>query len=182
MTSACFICLPTGPSAHLLSLFFFFFPRFLPISIFLSLCLAERSFLYQIYPLRGFKTQICQVELNEPSLKTHSSFFFFYSALSLLFISAGEKSYLCDLCGFAGGTKHALTKHRRQHTGKRAATPLYTQTWGLSCSRIVIDTEIWTEPVWLYLVSRSRTRARQRDTALSVIGMCTSMADWIWDF
>ncbi|KAM3614451.1 uncharacterized protein V6R79_014553 [Siganus canaliculatus] len=28
----------------------------------------------------------------------------------------GEKSYLCDLCGFAGGTKHALTKHRRQHT------------------------------------------------------------------
>nr|XP_040021565.1 zinc finger protein 407 [Gasterosteus aculeatus aculeatus] len=31
----------------------------------------------------------------------------------------GEKSYLCDLCGFAGGTKHALTKHRRQHTGER---------------------------------------------------------------
>uniref|UniRef100_A0A3Q3BRP5 Zinc finger protein 407 n=1 Tax=Kryptolebias marmoratus TaxID=37003 RepID=A0A3Q3BRP5_KRYMA len=27
-----------------------------------------------------------------------------------------EKSYLCDLCGFAGGTRHALTKHRRQHT------------------------------------------------------------------
>uniref|UniRef100_A0A3Q3EID2 Zinc finger protein 407 n=1 Tax=Labrus bergylta TaxID=56723 RepID=A0A3Q3EID2_9LABR len=27
----------------------------------------------------------------------------------------GEKSYLCDLCGFAGGTRHALTKHRRQH-------------------------------------------------------------------
>ncbi|XP_062421599.1 zinc finger protein 407 [Pungitius pungitius] len=31
----------------------------------------------------------------------------------------GEKSYLCDLCGFAGGTRHALTKHRRQHTGER---------------------------------------------------------------
>uniref|UniRef100_A0A3B3TUQ5 Zinc finger protein 407 n=1 Tax=Poecilia latipinna TaxID=48699 RepID=A0A3B3TUQ5_9TELE len=30
-----------------------------------------------------------------------------------------EKSYLCDLCGFAGGTRHALTKHRRQHTGER---------------------------------------------------------------
>ncbi|XP_061025901.1 zinc finger protein 407 isoform X2 [Eubalaena glacialis] len=29
----------------------------------------------------------------------------------------GEKSFLCDLCGFAGGTRHALTKHRRQHTG-----------------------------------------------------------------
>uniref|UniRef100_A0A286XMR9 C2H2-type domain-containing protein n=1 Tax=Cavia porcellus TaxID=10141 RepID=A0A286XMR9_CAVPO len=28
----------------------------------------------------------------------------------------GEKSFLCDLCGFAGGTRHALTKHRRQHT------------------------------------------------------------------
>ncbi|RLW13254.1 hypothetical protein DV515_00000105 [Chloebia gouldiae] len=27
-----------------------------------------------------------------------------------------EKSFLCDLCGFAGGTRHALTKHRRQHT------------------------------------------------------------------
>ncbi|KAG7475728.1 zinc finger protein 407 [Solea senegalensis] len=31
----------------------------------------------------------------------------------------GEKSYLCDLCGFAGGTRHALTKHRRQHTGEK---------------------------------------------------------------
>ncbi|XP_031134170.2 zinc finger protein 407 [Sander lucioperca] len=31
----------------------------------------------------------------------------------------GEKTYLCDLCGFAGGTRHALTKHRRQHTGER---------------------------------------------------------------
>uniref|UniRef100_A0A3Q3Q604 C2H2-type domain-containing protein n=1 Tax=Monopterus albus TaxID=43700 RepID=A0A3Q3Q604_MONAL len=31
-----------------------------------------------------------------------------------------EKSYLCDLCGFAGGTKHALTKHRRQHTSNCA--------------------------------------------------------------
>ncbi|XP_061675975.1 zinc finger protein 407 isoform X2 [Syngnathoides biaculeatus] len=31
----------------------------------------------------------------------------------------GEKSFLCDLCGFAGGTRHALTKHRRQHTGER---------------------------------------------------------------
>ncbi|XP_068180175.1 zinc finger protein 407 [Antennarius striatus] len=31
----------------------------------------------------------------------------------------GEKSYLCDMCGFAGGTRHALTKHRRQHTGER---------------------------------------------------------------
>ncbi|CAG12852.1 unnamed protein product [Tetraodon nigroviridis] len=30
-----------------------------------------------------------------------------------------EKSYLCDMCGFAGGTRHALTKHRRQHTGER---------------------------------------------------------------
>uniref|UniRef100_A0A3B3STQ5 Zinc finger protein 407 n=1 Tax=Paramormyrops kingsleyae TaxID=1676925 RepID=A0A3B3STQ5_9TELE len=29
-----------------------------------------------------------------------------------------EKSFLCDLCGFAGGTRHALTKHRRQHTEK----------------------------------------------------------------
>ncbi|XP_054636894.1 zinc finger protein 407 isoform X2 [Dunckerocampus dactyliophorus] len=31
----------------------------------------------------------------------------------------GEKTFLCDLCGFAGGTRHALTKHRRQHTGER---------------------------------------------------------------
>uniref|UniRef100_A0A9L0JUE8 C2H2-type domain-containing protein n=1 Tax=Equus asinus TaxID=9793 RepID=A0A9L0JUE8_EQUAS len=31
----------------------------------------------------------------------------------------GEKSFLCDLCGFAGGTRHALTKHRRQHTGEK---------------------------------------------------------------
>ncbi|XP_061806017.1 zinc finger protein 407 [Nerophis lumbriciformis] len=31
----------------------------------------------------------------------------------------GEKKFLCDLCGFAGGTRHALTKHRRQHTGER---------------------------------------------------------------
>uniref|UniRef100_A0A3B5AKV0 Zinc finger protein 407 n=1 Tax=Stegastes partitus TaxID=144197 RepID=A0A3B5AKV0_9TELE len=31
-----------------------------------------------------------------------------------------EKSYLCDLCGFAGGTRHALTKHRRQHTSNCA--------------------------------------------------------------
>ncbi|XP_034729380.1 zinc finger protein 407 [Etheostoma cragini] len=31
----------------------------------------------------------------------------------------GEKTYLCDLCGFAGGTRHALTKHRRQHTGEQ---------------------------------------------------------------
>lgn len=37
----------------------------------------------------------------------------------LLSISVGEKSYLCDLCGFAGGTRHALTKHRRQHTGNQ---------------------------------------------------------------
>lgn len=33
----------------------------------------------------------------------------------------GEKSFLCDLCGFAGGTRHALTKHRRQHTGQCGA-------------------------------------------------------------
>ncbi|XP_046498679.1 zinc finger protein 407-like [Equus quagga] len=45
----------------------------------------------------------------------------------------GDKSFLCDLCGFAGGTRHALTKHRRQHTGQygspghkqvRAGTPV----------------------------------------------------------
>lgn len=41
------------------------------------------------------------------------------SAVPHLFIVAtGEKSFLCDLCGFAGGTRHALTKHRRQHTGQ----------------------------------------------------------------
>ncbi|KAG8133413.1 hypothetical protein E2320_011204, partial [Naja naja] len=34
----------------------------------------------------------------------------------LFIIATGEKSFLCDLCGFAGGTRHALTKHRRQHT------------------------------------------------------------------
>lgn len=41
---------------------------------------------------------------------------------SLTSVSSGEKSYLCDLCGFAGGTRHALTKHRRQHTGKHGCT------------------------------------------------------------
>lgn len=35
----------------------------------------------------------------------------------------GEKSFLCDLCGFAGGTRHALTKHRRQHTGQCGRSP-----------------------------------------------------------
>lgn len=41
------------------------------------------------------------------------------SCSSSLNLSAGEKSYLCDMCGFAGGTRHALTKHRRQHTGEQ---------------------------------------------------------------
>lgn len=44
--------------------------------------------------------------------------FFFFSQS----VSTGEKSYLCDLCGFAGGTRHALTKHRRQHTGEQQHT------------------------------------------------------------
>uniref|UniRef100_A0AAY5EJM3 Zinc finger protein 407 n=1 Tax=Electrophorus electricus TaxID=8005 RepID=A0AAY5EJM3_ELEEL len=38
----------------------------------------------------------------------------------------GEKSFLCDLCGFAGGTRHALTKHRRQHTGTDIYTHIHT--------------------------------------------------------
>ncbi|NXO00917.1 ZN407 protein, partial [Rhinopomastus cyanomelas] len=37
----------------------------------------------------------------------------------LFIVATGEKSFLCDLCGFAGGTRHALTKHRRQHTGEK---------------------------------------------------------------
>jgi len=43
-------------------------------------------------------------------------------------VSKGEKSYLCDLCGFAGGTRHALTKHRRQHTGEHQHTHTHTHT------------------------------------------------------
>ena len=46
----------------------------------------------------------------------HDFTFLLLILFSLCF--SGEKSYLCDMCGFAGGTRHALTKHRRQHTGE----------------------------------------------------------------
>ncbi|NXL08483.1 ZN407 protein, partial [Mesembrinibis cayennensis] len=53
--------------------------------------------------------------LTASAMKDH---FRTHTVPHLFIVATGEKSFLCDLCGFAGGTRHALTKHRRQHTGQ----------------------------------------------------------------
>ncbi|NXU18281.1 ZN407 protein, partial [Pardalotus punctatus] len=54
--------------------------------------------------------------LTASAMKDH---FRTHTVPHLFIVATGEKSFLCDLCGFAGGTRHALTKHRRQHTGEK---------------------------------------------------------------
>ncbi|NWW85350.1 ZN407 protein, partial [Rhynochetos jubatus] len=54
--------------------------------------------------------------LSASAMKDH---FRTHTVPHLFIVATGEKSFLCDLCGFAGGTRHALTKHRRQHTGEK---------------------------------------------------------------
>ncbi|TWW79574.1 hypothetical protein D4764_10G0006040 [Takifugu flavidus] len=56
---------------------------------------------------------------TDPSMEMKQRFYFFFALILFSLCFPGEKSYLCDMCGFAGGTRHALTKHRRQHTGER---------------------------------------------------------------
>lgn len=124
-------------------------------------------------------TSICTC--NHPLLRYWNLLQTFHSLLILFLPPLGEKTYLCDMCGFAGGTRHALTKHRRQHTGGQ-------RLWHPDVNQLGVRVERdWHSEQLLFishtlcngLLSRAHThtRTRQCDTPLSVIGMCTSVAD-----
>ncbi|XP_063440156.1 zinc finger protein 845-like [Mytilus trossulus] len=47
--------------------------------------------------------------------------FYLYNELKAHYRShTGERAYLCDICGYAAGTKNRLNRHHHTHTGERA--------------------------------------------------------------